>query len=72
MSWVFIRMRDITFYLFRVHRSITMNDITGDGKSPGCGIMTEKSTERASIRGGVPVLNVPLVILIHVNAEQVQ
>ena len=36
------------------------------------GIMTEKSTERASIRGGVPVLNVPLVILIHVNAEQVQ
>ena len=27
--------------------------------SPGCGVMTEKSTERASIRGGVPVLRRP-------------
>ena len=36
-----------------------MNDIVGDGKSPGCGIITEKSTERASIRGGVPVFKRP-------------
>ncbi len=36
-----------------------MNDMVGDGKSPGCGVITEKSTERASIRGGVPVFKRP-------------
>ena len=36
-----------------------MNDMVGDGKSPGCAVITEKSTERASIRGGVPVFKRP-------------
>ncbi|MNQ80856.1 hypothetical protein D3C85_958530 [compost metagenome] len=36
-----------------------MNDMTGIGVSPGCSVITEKSTERPSIRGGVPVFRRP-------------
>ncbi|MCY1175408.1 hypothetical protein D3C76_1677830 [compost metagenome] len=36
-----------------------MNDITGIGVSPGCSDITEKSTDRPSIRGGVPVFKRP-------------
>ncbi len=32
-------------------------DITGKGVSPGCSVITEKSTERPSMRGGVPVFS---------------
>ena len=49
-----------------------MNDITGDGKSPGCGVITEKSTERASIRGGVPVFKRPTGNFNSRDAEQEQ
>ncbi|MCY1444654.1 hypothetical protein D9M71_611370 [compost metagenome] len=34
-------------------------DITGVGVSPGCSVITEKSTVRPSIRGGVPVFRRP-------------
>lgn len=34
-------------------------DITGIGVSPGCSVITEKSTLRPSIRGGVPVFSRP-------------
>ena len=34
-----------------------MKENTGVGVSPGCSCITEKSTVRASIRGGVPVLS---------------
>ncbi len=36
-----------------------MKDMVGEGKSPGCGVITEKSTDLASIRGGVPVFRRP-------------
>ena len=65
-------MRDIAVHLFWVHRHITHERHYRRRKSPGCGVITEKSTERASIRGGVPVLNTIPVISIHEDAEQEQ
>ncbi|MNE47140.1 hypothetical protein D3C80_1415230 [compost metagenome] len=35
------------------------NDITGTGLSPACSVISEKSTERPSMRGGVPVFRRP-------------